>query len=242
MKIEQTYKIGLREVGIKNKLTNYGILAFLEDIATYHSGLVGYGVEDIEKNKGAFLILDWNLEVYNRLKFNDTVKVKTYALPIEKPCFHCYRNFDIYDINDELIATATSKWLFYNFEQHKIVKLDEDILKLFETEGDLKKAEEKITKLQEPKSFEKMIEYQVQRSNIDVNMHMNNLVYLKLANEILPEDVYFADELNNLRITYKHQIRLGEIVKIYYTMVDNKHIVTIKNNEESKIHAIVEMW
>ena len=227
---------------MKNKLTNYGILAFLEDIATYHSGLVGYGVEDIEKNKGAFLILDWNLEVYNRLKFNDTIKVKTYALPIEKPCFHCYRNFDIYDVNDELIATATSKWLFYNFEQHKIVKLDKDILKLFETEGDLKKAEEKITKLQEPKSFEKMIEYQVQRSNIDVNMHMNNLVYLKLANEILPEDVYFADELNNLRITYKHQIRLGEIVKIYYTMVDNKHIVTIKNNEESKIHAIVEMW
>ena len=107
MKIEQTYKIGLREVGIKNKLTNYGILAFLEDIATYHSGLVGYGVEDIEKNKGAFLILDWNLEVYNRLKFNDIVKVKTYALPIEKPCFHCYRNFDIYDANDELIAKAT---------------------------------------------------------------------------------------------------------------------------------------
>lgn len=242
MKIEQKYKIGLREVGIKNKLTNYGILAFLEDIATYHSGLVGYGVNDIEKNKGAFLILDWSLEVKKRLCFNDTIKVKTYALPIEKPTFNCYRNFEIYDEKDELIATATSKWLFYNFEQHKIVKLDEDILKLFETEGDLKKAEEKITKLQEPKSFEKMIEYQVQRSNIDVNMHMNNLVYLKLANEILPEDVYFADELNNLRITYKHQIRLGEIVKIYYTMVDNKHIVTIKNNEESKIHAIVEMW
>ncbi len=242
MKIEQTYKLGLREVGMKNKLTNYGILAFLEDIATYHSGLVGYGVNDIEKNKGAFLILDWNLEVYNRLKFNDIVKVKTYALPIEKPCFHCYRNFDIYDANDELIAKATSKWLFYNFEQHRIVKLDEDMLKLFESEGNLQKAEEKITKLQEPKTFEKMIEYQVQRSNIDVNMHMNNLVYLKLANEILPEEVYFADELNNLRITYKHQIRLGQTVKIYYTMEDSKHIVTIKNNEENKIHAIVELW
>lgn len=242
MKIEQTYKLGLREVGIRNKLTNYGILAFLEDIATYHSGLVGYGVNDIEKNKGAFLILDWNLEVKKRLCFNDTIKVKTYALPIDKPSFHCYRNFEVYDENNELIATATSKWLFYNFEQRKIVKLNEDMLKHFESEGDLKKAEEKITKLQEPKSFEKMIEYQVRRANIDVNKHMNNLVYLKLANEILPEDVYFADELNNLRITYKHQIRLGETVKIYYTMEDNKHIVTIKNNEESKIHAIVEMW
>ena len=116
------------------------------------------------------------------------------------------------------------------------------MLKLFKSEGDLKKAEEKVTKLQEPKTFEKMIEYQVQRANIDVNMHMNNLVYLKLANEILPEDVYFGDELNNLRITYKHQIRLGQTVKIYYTMEENKHIVVIKNNDESKIHAIIELW
>ena len=121
MKIEQVYKLGLREVGMKNKLTNYGILAFLEDIATYHSGLIGYGVNDVEKNKGAFLLLDWSLEVKKRLCFNDTIKVKTYALPIEKPTFNCYRNFDIYDEKDEIIATASSKWLFYNFEQRKIL-------------------------------------------------------------------------------------------------------------------------
>ncbi len=126
MKIEQTYKIGLREVGMRNELTNYGILAFLEDIATYHSGLVGYGVEDVEKNNGAFLILDWNLEVYKRLNFNDIIKVRTYALPVEKPTFHCYRNFEIYDENENLIATAQSKWLFYNFKERKIEKLNSE--------------------------------------------------------------------------------------------------------------------
>ena len=104
------------------------------------------------------------------------------------------------------------------------------------------KKKEKDNKVKDKKKIKKMIEYQVQRANIDVNMHMNNLVYLKLANEILPENVYFGDELNNLRITYKHQIRLGQTVKIYYTMEENKHIVVIKNNDESKIHAIVEMW
>ena len=242
MKIEQTYKLGLREIGMKNKLTNYGILAFLEDIATYHSGLVGYGVNDVEKNKGAFLILDWYLEVKKRLCFNDVIKVKSYALPSDKPSFNCYRNFEIFDENDELIATATSKWLFYNFEQRKIVKLDLQSLNLFNPEGNLQEAEEKVTKLKEPKSHKKMIEYNVRRSDIDVNNHVNNLVYLKIANEILPDDVYFADELNNLRITYKHQIRLGEVVKIYYTMEDNKHIVTIKSQDESKLHAIVELW
>ena len=242
MKIEQTFKLGIREIGMNNKLTNYGILAFLEDIATYHSGLVGYGVNDVEKNKGAFLILDWYLEVKKRLSFNDTIKVITYALPTDKPSFNCYRNFEIYDENDELIAKATSKWLFYNFEQKKIVKLDTNMLNLFNPEGNLQEAEEKVSKLKEPASYKKMIEYQVRRSDIDVNNHVNNLVYLKIANEILPDDVYFADEPNNLRITYKHQIRLGEEVKIYYTIEENKHIVTIKSQDDSKLHAIVELF
>ena len=242
MKIEQTYKIGLREVGMKNELTNYGFLAFLEDIATYHSGLVGYGIEDVEKNNGAFLILDWNLKVEKRLKFNDSIKVITYALPTDKPTFNCYRNFEVYNEKDELIATATSKWLFYNFKQRKIVKLDSQMMKSYEPEGDLEKAEKKVEKLTEPKSYQNMKEYQVRRSDIDVNNHMNNLVYLKIANEILPEDVYFSDELNNLRITYKHQLKLGDIVKVYYTKEENKNIVTIKNQDDTKLHAIIELY
>ena len=242
MKFEQKYTIGIREINLKNQLSNYGILAFLEDIATSHSNTVGYGVKDVPIKKGAWLLMDWQLEVKNRPAFDETITVKTYAVSSNKPSYHSYRNFELYDKNNNLIATATSKWLFYNFEQRKIVKLDEEMLKLFEPEGDLKKVEEKITKLKEPTSYEKMIEYQVRRENIDVNKHMNNLVYLKLANEILPDEVYFGNELNNLRINYKHQIRLGETVKIYYTMEDNKHIITIKNKDESKIHAIVEMY
>ena len=242
MKIEQTYKIGLREVGMRNELTNYGILAFLEDIATYHSGLVGYGVEDVEKNNGAFLILDWNLEVYKRLKFNDIIKVRTYALPVEKPTFHCYRNFDVYDEKNEIIAKAISKWLFYNFEKRKIIKLDSEMMQGYNPEGNLTETEKKITKLVEPENYEKNIEYQVRRSDIDVNNHVNNLVYLKIANEILPDDVYFSNESNNLRITYKHQIKLGETVKLYYTRADNKNIITIKSQDDTKLHAIVELW
>ena len=80
MKIEQTYKIGLREVGMRNELTNYGILAFLEDIATYHSGLVGYGVEDVEKNNGAFLILDWKSGKEEVLDNSVSDQLKVYAL------------------------------------------------------------------------------------------------------------------------------------------------------------------
>ena len=85
------------------------------------------------------------------------------------------------------------------------------------------------------------IEYDVKRSDIDVNKHMHNLNYLKLAFEALPEEVYYSKEKDNVRIMYKHQILLGDKVKCYYTNIENKDIITIKSKDDSILHAIVEL-
>ena len=242
MKFEERFKIGIREIGLKNEMTNYGFLAFLEDLATYHSDTVGYGVKDIPINKGAWLLLDWQLEVLKRPAFNDNINIKTYAVCQEKPSFHCYRNFEIYDDNCNLIATATSKWIFFNFEINKITKITQDMMELFKPEGDILESERKIIKLKEPNFYQSIYEYTVKRMDLDVNMHMNNLNYLKLAYEALPENVYLDRESNNLRIMYKNQIKLGDKVKCFYSMEENKHIVSIKSEDEKTLHAIVELW
>lgn len=39
MKYEQEFRIGIREISLKDKITNYGILSYLEDTATYHSDI-----------------------------------------------------------------------------------------------------------------------------------------------------------------------------------------------------------
>ena len=242
MKFEQNFKIGIREIGLKNEITNYGILSFLEDIATNHSDTVGYGVKDIPIRKGAWLLMDWELEVKSRPAFNENLIINTSVVSLEKPSFHCYRNFEVYDQNNNLVATATSKWIFFNFKVNKITKLNYEIMDLFKPEGNVLESEKKLVKLKEPNSYKSVLEYQVKRADIDVNKHVNNLNYLKLAYEALPEDVYFGDELNNLRITYKNQIKLGDRVKCFYSKEGNKHCVTIKSEDEKTLHAIVELW
>ena len=110
MKLEQKYKIGLREIGLNNKITNYGFLAFLEDLATDHSDMVGFGAKDIKVKHVAWLLIDWDLNVIKRVQYGEELLIKTYAVKMEKPSFHVFRNFEIYCEN-ELIATATSKWI-----------------------------------------------------------------------------------------------------------------------------------
>ncbi len=242
MKFEQNFKIGIREVGLKNEITNYGFLAFLEDLATYHSDTVGYGVKDVFSKKRAWLLMDWELEVYKRPKFGDTIKVITNAVSLEKPTYHCYRNFEIFDVSNNLVATATSKWLLFDTEKNKIVKIDENIMNLFNPEGDSKKSEEKILKLKEPASYDSIFQYEVQRADLDMVQHMNNLNYLKLAYEALPEAVFLGEQLNNVRIMYKHQIKLGDKVRCMYSKQDDEHYVSIKSEDEKTLHAIVKLW
>lgn len=49
MKFEGSYKVGIREIGRNNKITNIGMLGLLEDLACKHSDIVGFGVNNIEK-------------------------------------------------------------------------------------------------------------------------------------------------------------------------------------------------
>ena len=241
MQLKREYFIGAREIGINNKLTNYGILAFLEDIAGIHSDNVGYGVKDVAKNKKAWILMDWKLQVIKRAGFGEKLIVKTWAKTMSKPQFYTYRDFEVYNEQEELIAIATSKWVFLDIEKERISKIDLDVLKLYNPDDKCVFGVEEIEKINIPEVFESYIEYQVKRFDIDVNRHMHNLNYLNLAYEALPEDIYNTQEFNDVRVTYKHQIKLGDNVKCYYSNLNEVHTVVIKSKDENIIHAIIEL-
>lgn len=242
MKFEKRYIVGALEIGKINEITNYGLLAFLEDVAGSHSDSIGYGVKDVATTKRAWLLMDWKLHVLKRPSFNEEICVKTWTGQIDKPAYSVYRNFEAFNKNNELILDATSKWIFYNVEENKLTKVDKDIISLYNPEGDAKDDESKIVKLTEPSAYESVFKYKTRRSDIDINKHMHNLNYLNLAYEALPEDIYNAKEFDNVRIMYKHQIKLGDNIKCFYGTENNRHYVTIKSEDEKILHAIIELY
>lgn len=240
MKFEKQYQVGIKDIGRTSQMTNFAFLSFLEEIASLHSETVGYGVNDIKTKKKVWLLMDWKLKVIERPKYGDTLKLKTWARPIEKHFFYTYRDFEVF-CNDKKVAIATSKWVLFDLEKNKIIKITDDILKLYNPENENIFEEKDILKIQEPENSEFKLKYQVIRADIDVNNHMHNLNYLKLAYEVLPEEVYLNSEKNNVKIMYKHQILLGDKVKCYYTEQNEKIIITIKSNDDSVLHAIIEL-
>lgn len=235
----EKFKIGLRGIGRGNTAKNNTLLEMLENIGSYHSDSVNFGANNIDETRTAWILLDWKLEVLNRPKYGQVLTIDTWARGGNK--FFVYRDFEIYDEQHNLRAIATSKWALFNVDERKMVKIDEEINDKYEPDEKSVFLDEKLGKIKLPTEFISNMKYQVKRRDIDLNNHMHNLYYLDLAYEALPEEVYNQRPFNNVRISYKKEIVYGDILNCKYTFQDGKHIIVIKNEDESIVHAIVEL-
>ncbi len=203
---KETFKPGLKDIGKDNTIKNRAILEILENVAAYHSDTVSYGANQTDTNRTAWILLDWNLQVLKRPKYGQVLTVKTWGRDVKK--FFTFRDFEIYDEKQELCVIATSKWALIDIDERKMVRLTEEIMNRYEPEEKSVFSEEKLGKLKLPTEFSASIEYKVIRKDIDVNKHMHNLYYLDLAYEAMPEEVYEQRPFDNVRITYKKEIKL----------------------------------
>ena len=237
---EEKFKIGLKDIGKENRVKNKAILEMLENIGAFQSDLIGYGINDVLKNKVTWILLDWKLKIIDRPKYDQEIKIKTWARYANK--FFTYRDYELY-VDSKLVAIATSKWALVNVETGKMAGISQKVLDAYQVEEKHVFEEKNMDKIKAPDNYESSIKYTVIRKDIDVNKHLHNLYYLDLAYEALPEEVYEQERpFDNVRIMYKKEVKLGEQVECQYTKQGQKHIVTIKNKDNTKIHSVIELY
>ena len=234
------FQIGFSHIGYKNLITNQGILSILEETAGSHSSSIGYGLNDIPETHVSWAILNWKVEVLKRPKYFDNVTVKTWAR--EKNKIFCYRDFEVYDENNNLLIIATSKWIFLDTEKNSIMKIEDSFYNKYNPEEKSVFNTLDIPKLKEPENSIQTFKYSVKRSDIDINGHMHNTNYLGLVYEALPEDVYKNNIFNNFEILYKKEIKLNDNVKFLYSVENNIYTVTIKSLDDKILHTIVKLY
>ena len=74
---------------------------------------------------------------------------------------------------------------------------------------------------------------------IDINGHVHNLEYIDFASQILPYDI--MKNAKNIDVLYKKEIKEDTTIKCFYSVIENSHYATIKNEDETIIHAIIRI-
>ncbi len=236
MFVENKFYVGLRDITPLKQLKNTSLLSYLEDTACMHSEIAGYGVTNMDTIKRTWILLSWKIEIKKRPKFNDSLKVITWSRLIEK--FYAFRDFKIFNQHNELIAIATSKWVFVDIEKDRLIKISDEISNKYEPENEAVFEEKDLPKFNEPETFINKIDYKITKNMIDINNHLHNVYFMDIAKEVLPTSI---GEPNNFEIIYKKEIKLGETVKAIYSKLEDYHYVTIKNEEENIVHSIIRL-
>lgn len=235
------YKTKYTDVGSDNKLTLKALVSILQQAAVAHSEQAGYGVNNIEQTHIAWLLLDWKVQAFSFPHSNENLIVKTWPRLFDK--LYSYRDFEILDENNNLIAIASSKWFTIDTQNKKIKKITPELVNsygepfskcVFEKDFD--------KKLTIPENLELNFSYEILRRDIDTNKHVNNLNYIDFAFETLDENVYNNNKFYNLEVIYKKEIKIHEKINCYYSFENSKHIIIIKNENNQTIHAIVKLY
>lgn len=239
--IEHDFKIGFKDTDNNSLLSMKGLLGFLEDIGGIHSDIAGYGFNDIGKNGTTWILLGWKAHILKSCKYGETLTIKTWSRVLTSK-FQTYRDFEVYNKNNELVAIASSKWVFVNTITGRIEKITDEVINKYSPEEKTVFNDPNMDKLAEPISYSNEYTYKVRRCDIDINNHMHNLYYIDLAFETLPEEVYknyLNSQFSDIEVMYKKATLLGEEVKCLYSFENGKHIVTIKSLDEKDLHAII---
>lgn len=232
-----TYEInvGYSVVDAALHMTVPAILDCFQDAAIFEAENGSITVDYLYGRNIAWLLSSWQIVIDRRPALNEKIRITTF--PYDFKGFLGYRNFMVTDAKGNRIISASSIWTLIDTVKRRPVKPPQEMIDGYELAEklDMDYAPRKIALLDEACSTVTQKEFQVRRYQIDSNLHMNNVQYVRLAMEMLPEDA----EIRELRAEYRKPAVYGDRLMAVARKAGQRHQAALEDGN-GDIYALVE--
>ena len=179
-----TSRIRFSEVDTHLNLTLGSVIDYFQDCSTFHSEAVGMNIARLSAMKRAWILSSWQIVPVRFPKLGEKVTISTW--PYDFHGFFGYRNFTMTGEDGECLVYANSIWIYMDTETGRPVKVDQEQEACFRIEEKFP-MEYADRKIRMPEETEERESFQVAKHHLDINHHVNNAQYIKMAEEYLPE-------------------------------------------------------
>ncbi len=238
---EQTYKITSLHINTNKELSLYGLLGFLQDIASEHSRALDFGYESM-KAKGIFWVLvRQKLNIEQWPQWHDKITIKTWTLPIKS--FYASREFEIY-LNDQKIGACATTWMILDSKTRKPKEVSKEVLPLHpRTDYRLAFSANKI-KLPEDLKIANTLT--VRNSDLDMNHHVNNVKYSQWILDTIPIALHKEFDIKTFEINFLAETFLDDTMECYHNIstdktTTNEYFFKGKNTTHNKIAFVAKI-
>lgn len=205
------------------KLRLDALMNYFQDASTFQSENLGVGFSYLVPRNLVWVLVSWQVEIIRYPALGEEVEIGT--LPYDFKGFIGSRNFCMKTKGGEMLAKANSIWTLLNFDSMKPALPPADMLEKYPVEPrlDMNYEGRKIA-VNEGGACEDSIV--VQRQHLDSNNHVNNAQYIIMAIQYLPQDF----EVRNLRVEYKKQAHLGDVLIPYVVTEGDKVVISLRDD------------
>lgn len=232
LKHSETIKLLPSQFDLNDKLLPSAIISLFQDIASIHGEMIGVGFEAMFKKGLYWVTVRTKYDVLKQPKPYQNVVIETW--PHEKGKVDFDRDYLIKDCDGNILIKGVSKWCVIStttrrLELPRAVEYPDNQVYC----EDINYAEKFLkTPAIEPDG-QPQLEHVVCYSEIDHNMHLNNVHYADYVFNVLKPNC-----LTHMQINYIAECRLADKIKIYFKKHPDGFLVAGYVDDELKFTAL----
>lgn len=182
---EERFKIRASEIGPDHQATLPAICNLLQEIAGNHARELSFDITDLQKEKLTWVLYQLHVKMDRFPEWRETITIKTW--PSGGDGVRAYRDFLILDEADRIIGRSLSYWLILDMNNRRPHRIPKAILERVPQNTDHVLA---VTKedFAEIKQSEVNQQFNVRKTDLDLNNHVNNVRYIEWTLSSLPKN------------------------------------------------------
>lgn len=219
LQFEKEYRVHVYETGPDGKLNLYSLFNYMQDIASDHALKLGFGRDHLMRDNRFWVLSRIYAEINKWPSWEDSIILKTWPNGTDK--LFALRNYEVRYSDGTHIASGTSSWLILDRTTKKIQRPDSILTQYnpnLHTKNSSLRYATKIDAAAENGRLSPL--FRIKISDLDVNLHTNNVRYLKWVNDSYDLDFVMNNDPQSTEINYLAESGLDEEIMIK-TSVEN---------------------
>lgn len=218
---EKSFTVRYHELDFNGSLKPLALLHCLQDTAGLHAAQLGVAVKDLHTQGLTWVLSRLHLKADSYQRAEESILIRTWP-STRQGLFTC-REFEVVDTSGEITARATTSWAAVKLATRRPVKLDQYLPlypmlpnRAIETDFD------SLPDFPKGKPYSEIL-FRVLRTDLDINQHVNNVIYMSWALETVPDNVA-AGTLIELEAYFRAEALYGEYVLSRCSIIESGNI------------------
>ena len=206
---ETTYTIRTTDVDANGFVRPVTLLGYLQEAASEHMTLLGGSVRALMAEGLTWVLSRVHLRIERYPRRGQMVTVRTWP-SLREGRFTC-REFELLDQVGSVVARATTSWAVIDFTTRRPVRADRHPPYPLTPRRVIDDEFGSLPVLEQSQAEER---FRVRRSDLDLNRHVNHMVYVGWALDAVPDELAERSMPISLEIGYRAEALAGEEVTV----------------------------